>query len=286
MKGMEQRNINVNGIRLNVWIGGQGKPLVLLHGLPQSAIMWRKVIPQLINRYTIICPDLRGYGDSQKPFTGYDKRTMALDIKLLMEALGYKKFGLVGHDRGGRVAHRLVLDHPESVENMTVLDIVPTHTMLSETNKDLAVAYWHWYLFQVPDIPELLFQGNPKELFRYFMHNLTFDIGSIEEETLQEYERVFIMPGTIRAMLADYRAAATIDFTHDEEDLHKKITCPILTIWGEHGKMDKIFDVLQTWKDKGTNVRGKSLPSGHFVAEEAHEELTNELLSFLKENNY
>lgn len=286
MNGMEQRNITVNGVRLNVWIGGEGKPLVLLHGLPQSAIMWRKMVPKLMETYTVVCPDLRGYGDSQKPFHGYDKRTMALDIKLLMEELGFQTFGVVGHDRGGRVAHRLALDHPETVENLTVLDIVPTHTMLSRTTQELAVVYWHWYLFQLPDIPEMLLHSNPRQLFRYFMHNLTYNIDAIEEEVLQEYERVFVMPGSIRAMLSDYRAAATIDFEHDEADIDKKVTCPLLTIWGEYGKMDKIFNVLETWQEKGTNVRGTSLPCGHFVAEEAHEELLDELLNFLTENNY
>lgn len=286
MKGMEQANFNVNGVRLNVWFGGEGKPLVLLHGLPQSAIMWRKVVPKLMENYKVICPDLRGYGDSQKPVSGYDKRTMALDIKLLMEELGFDKFAVVGHDRGARVAHRLALDHPDTVENITVLDIVPTHTMLSKTNKELAVAYWHWYLFQIPDLPETLLHANPKQMFRYFMHNLTFNIGAIEEEALQEYERVFVLPGTIRAMLADYRAAATVDFEHDEADLDKKVSCPLLTIWGEHGKMDKIFDVLETWKEKATDVSGKSLPCGHFVAEEAHELLLDELLEFLQRNHY
>ncbi|HZW68843.1 MAG TPA: alpha/beta hydrolase [Pseudogracilibacillus sp.] len=286
MKGMEQGNFNVNGVRLNVWVGGEGKPLVLLHGLPQSAIMWRKVVPKLMENYTVICPDLRGYGDSQKPTSGYDKRTMALDIKLLMEELGFDTFAVVGHDRGARVAHRLALDHPDTVENITVLDIVPTHTMLSKTNKELAVVYWHWYFFQIPDVPEMLLNANPEQMFRYFMHNLSFNIGAIEEEALEEYERVFVLPGTIRAMLADYRAAATVDFEHDEADLEDKVSCPLLTIWGEHGKMDKIFDVLATWKEKASDVTGKSLPCGHFVAEEAHELLLDELLEFLQKNNY
>jgi len=283
---MEQGNFNVNGVRLNVWVGGEGKPLVLLHGLPQSAIMWRKVVPKLMENYTVICPDLRGYGDSQKPTSGYDKRTMALDIKLLMEELGFDTFAVVGHDRGARVAHRLALDHPDTVENITVLDIVPTHTMLSKTNKELAVVYWHWYFFQIPDVPEMLLNANPEQMFRYFMHNLSFNIGAIEEEALEEYERVFVLPGTIRAMLADYRAAATVDFEHDEADLEDKVSCPLLTIWGEHGKMDKIFDVLATWKEKASDVTGKSLPCGHFVAEEAHELLLDELLEFLQKNNY
>lgn len=286
MKGMEQRNIIVNGLRLNYWLGGSGKPLALLHGLPQSSIMWRKVAPKLIENYTVVCPDLRGYGDSQKPFQGYDKRTMALDIKMLMESLGFNTFAVVGHDRGGRVAHRLALDHPEAVENLTVLDIVPTHTMLSRTNKDLAVVYWHWYLFQLPDIPEMLLNSNPEQLFRYFMHHLTYDIGAIEEEAMLEYERIFVMPGTIRAMLADYRAAATIDFEHDEADLDRKVSCPLLTLWGEYGKVDEIFDVLETWEEKGENVTGKSFPCGHFVAEESPELLLDELFKFYEVNNY
>lgn len=286
MAGMRQQNMTVNGVRLNVRVGGSGKPLVLLHGAPQSSIMWRKIVPALIDNYTLVCPDLRGYGDSQKTVKGYDKRTMALDIKLLMERLGFQRYGVIGHDRGGRVAHRLALDHPDSVENLCLLDIVPTHTLFNETNKELAVAYWHWYFFQIPDLPEKLLNSDPDWVFHSFMNSLTYHIGSIEQDAMEQYKQAFKSPGAIRALLEDYRAASTIDYAHDEEDLNKKITCPLLVLWGEYGKMHELFNVLDTWKEKATNVTGTSLPAGHFVAEESPGELLEELREFYRRIDY
>lgn len=280
MKNMEQMTIETNGVRLNVWVGGNGKPLVLLHGFPLSSILWRKIAPELTNEFTVVCPDLRGYGDSGKPKSGYDKRTMALDIKLLMKNLGFERFGVVGHDRGGRVAHRLALDHPESVEKLCVLDIVPTHTIFSKTNKELATAYWHWYFFLAEDLPEMLFNFKPEEVFHFFINTLGYRKGVIEESALQEYIRVIKTPGTIRAMLEDYRAAATIDYELDEQDLGKLIECPLLVIWGKQGVMERMFDVVSEWEKKAKSVTGFALPSGHFIPEEAPNELLNEIRKF------
>jgi haloacetate dehalogenase len=242
--------------------------------------MWRKVAPKLLDKFTIVCPDLRGYGDSEKPLSGYDKRTMALDMKLLMEGLGHQKFAVVGHDRGGRVAHRLALDHPDSVEKLSVLDIVPTHTVFSTTDKELAAAYWHWFFFQIPDLPEVFLNAESEAFIRHFITSLSFST-EIEEEAMQEYIRAFKIPGTIRAMLEDYRAASTIDFKHDEEDLDQSIHCPLQALWGEFGKMHDIYDVLATWKEKGTSVTGRALKSGHFIPEEAPDELIEALNQFL-----
>ncbi|MGH8751919.1 MAG: alpha/beta fold hydrolase, partial [Burkholderiales bacterium] len=228
---MRQQRVRVNGVQLNVWSGGQGAPLVLLHGYPQTALMWRKIVPQLLPRYSVVCPDLRGYGDSDKPPGGYDKRSMALDIKLLMQALGCEKFMAVGHDRGGRVAHRLALDHSHALEKLCVLDIVPTHTLLSRTTRELAAAYWHWFFFQVPDLPELLIGSHPEQFLRFAFKTLGCPPQAIEEPVMQEYLRVFKLPGTQRAMLEDYRAAATVDFQHDAADLHNRINCPLLVLW-------------------------------------------------------
>ena len=281
MPGMEQRTIRANGIRLNAWIGGKGAPAVLLHGYPQTAQMWRKVAPQLLNDHTIVCPDLRGYGDSDKPRDGYDKRTMAHDVHLLMESLGHKRYAVVGHDRGARVAHRLALDYPDAVTRLCVLDIVPTHTVFRDAGKELAAAYWHWFFFLTPDLPELMLGAVPEAFLRHMFRALTARAGAIEEAMLQEYLRAFTLPGTIRAGLEDYRAAATRDCEDDERDLALKVRCPLLAIWGEYGKMHTLFDVLATWREKAADVRGCALPCGHFIPEEAPDELLAELRPFL-----
>jgi haloacetate dehalogenase len=278
---MEQRTIRANGIRLNTWIGGKGLPAVLLHGYPQTAQMWRKVAPQLLNDHTIVCPDLRGYGDSDKPRDGYDKRTMARDVHLLMESLGHKRYAVVGHDRGARVAHRLALDYPNAVTRLCVLDIVPTHTVFRDAGKELAAAYWHWFFFLTPDLPELMLGAVPEAFLRHMFRALTARAGAIEEPMLQEYLRAFTLPGTIRAGLEDYRAAATRDCEDDERDLALKVRCPLLAIWGEYGKMHTLFDVLATWREKAVDVRGHALPCGHFIPEEAPDELLAELRPFL-----
>jgi haloacetate dehalogenase len=281
MPGMEQRTIRANGIRLNAWIGGKGAPAVLLHGYPQTAQMWRKVAPQLLTDHTIVCPDLRGYGDSDKPRDGYDKRTMARDIHLLMESLGHKRYAVVGHDRGARVAHRLALDYPDAVTRLCVLDIVPTHTVFRDAGKELAAAYWHWFFFLTPDLPELMLGAVPEAFLRHMFRALTARAGAIEEPMVQEYLRAFTLPGTIRAGLEDYRAAATRDCEDDERDLAVKVRCPLLAIWGEYGKMHTLFDVLATWREKAADVRGRPLPCGHFIPEEAPAELLAELRPFL-----
>jgi haloacetate dehalogenase len=282
MTGMEQRVVRANGIRLNTWLGGRGAPVLMLHGYPQTGQMWRKVTPRLLDEFNVVCPDLRGYGDSDKPRDGYDKRTMAQDIHLLMESLGHKRYAVVGHDRGARVAHRLALDHSDAVSRLCVLDIVPTHTVFRDAGRELAAAYWHWFYFQVPDLPELMIGAAPEAFLRYMLRGLTFRAGAIEEPMVQEYLRAFTLPGTIRAGLEDYRAAASRDFEDDERDLALRVRCPVLAIWGEQGKMHALFDVLATWREKAQDVRGRALPCGHFIPEEAPEELVTELRQFLR----
>ncbi|HUL42633.1 MAG TPA: alpha/beta hydrolase [Burkholderiales bacterium] len=282
MNAMQQQLVRANGVRFNVWTAGEGPPLLLLHGYPETALMWRKIVPQLLPNYRVVCPDLRGYGDSDKPRDGYDKRTMALDMKLLMEGLGFKRYAVVGHDRGARVGHRFALDHPDAVERLCVIDIVPTHTMFRSTNKELAVSYWHWFFFQVPDLPEVLIASQPEAFLRFVFRALGIVPGAIDEPVMQEYLRAFKLPGTQRATLEDYRAAATIDYQQDEQDLGRKVTCPVLALWGERGRMHPLFDVLATWREKAQRVEGKALPSGHFIPEEAPEPLLAELLPFLQ----
>lgn len=273
--------IRANGVRLHVWTAGSGPAVLLLHGYPQSAIMWRKVAPVLARGYSVVVPDLRGYGESDKPRDGYDKKTMARDVHELMVALGHERYAVVGHDRGARVAHRLALDQQAAVTKLCLLDIVPTHTLFSRTGRELAAAYWHWFFFQVPDLPEIMIEATLEPFLRAMFRALSSVAGAIEEAAIQEYLRVFRLPGTIRATLDDYRAAATRDFDDDEADLAKRVTCPTLAIWGEFGKMHTLFDVLGTWKEKATDVRGHPVPCGHFIPEEAPERLLADLQGFL-----
>lgn len=281
MPGFTQRYVRANGIRVHTWVGGEGPALVLLHGYPQSGIMWRKVAPALARRFTVVIPDLRGYGDSDKPRDGFDKKTMAADIHGVMQALGHARYRVVGHDRGARVSHRLALDHAEAVERLSLLDIVPTHTLFRDTGRELAAAYWHWFFFQVPDLPEVMIGATPEPFLRNMFRALTAEAGAIEEPAFAEYLRVFTLPGTIRCGLEDYRAAAKQDFADDEADLARRVSCPVQILWGEYGKMHGLFDVLATWRDKATDVRGRPLPCGHFIPEEAPEALLAELEPFL-----
>ncbi len=283
MPGMQQQTIRANGIRVNAWVGGKGDPVVLLHGYPQTAQMWRKVAPLLLDQFTVVCPDLRGYGDSDKPRDGYDKRSMAKDVKDTMASLGFERFALVGHDRGARVAHRLAVDYPQAVKNLTVLDIVPTHTVFRDAGKELAAAYWHWFFFQVPDLPEIMLANSAEPFLRGMFRALCHRQDAIDEPMFAEYLRAFQLPGTIRCGLEDYRAAATVDIADDERDLGKKLACPVLAIWGEFGKMHTLFDVLATWREKANDVRGQPLPCGHFIPEEAPGALMRELVPFLRQ---
>jgi haloacetate dehalogenase len=282
MTGMDHRTVRANGIRINLWVGGEGPPVLLLHGYPQTAQMWHKVAPKLLDEFTVVCPDLRGYGDSDKPRDGYDKKTMARDMHEVMAALGHTRYALVGHDRGARVAHRQALDYRQAVTKLCVLDVVPTHTVFDRTDRHLAAAYWHWFFFQAPDLPEIMISAKPEPFLRAVFRALTFRAGAIEEPMVQEYLRAFTLPGTIRATLEDYRAAATRDFEDDARDLDRKLDSPVLAIWGEYGKMHTLFDVAATWKEKAHRVDGHSLPCGHFIPEEAPEELLAALRPFLR----
>lgn len=284
MPGFDRRFVRANGIRIHAWVAGEGPALVLLHGYPQSGIMWRKVAPELAGRFRVVVPDLRGYGESDKPRSGFDKKTMAADIHGVMTALGHSRYAVVGHDRGARVAHRLALDQPEAVRCLSVLDIVPTHTVFRDAGRELATAYWHWFYFLVPDLPETMIQAAPEPFLRAMISNLSATPGAIEEEAFQEYLRVFRLPGTIRSGLEDYRAAATVDFEQDEADLAKRVACPVQCLWGEFGKMHTLFDVPATWRAKADRVTGRALPCGHFIPEEAPRELLGALVPFLLES--
>ena len=268
--------------------GGDGPPLLLLHGFPQTHAIWHKVAQQLAQHYSVVCADLRGYGDSSKPpglpdHGNYSKRVMARDQVRLMEALGFQSFAVVGHDRGGRVAHRMARDHRERVTRLCVLDISPTLAMYEQTNMAFAQAYYHWFfLIQPAPHPERMIGLDPTAYLRW----KTGGWGSVGHAhfapaAYAEYERCYANPAAIHASCEDYRAAAAIDLEHDRADLADKITCPVLALWGERGVVHRLFKPLADWRAVAVDVRGKPLPSGHYIAEEVPELLLEELLPFL-----
>ena len=259
-------------------VGGDGPPILLLHGYPQTHVMWHRVAPALAHHYTVVCADLRGYGDSGKPpsdpaHAAYSKRAMAKDMVELMRDLGHRRFRLAGHDRGARVAHRLCLDHPDAVSQVAVLDISPTRTMYANTDQAFATAYYHWFfLIQPYDLPERLIGADPV----YYLHRKLGGWGTglahFDARAMAEYERCFRDPATIHATCEDYRAAASIDLEHDAASETEKVGCPLLVLWGERGIVHRFFKPLDDWRAVAVDVRGRSLPCGHYLAEEMPEE--------------
>jgi len=287
LEGFDVQTVALEGIKINYASAGTGKPILLLHGHPQTHIVWRKVAPKLVEAgYQVIAPDLRGYGDSEKPQSDdahlpYSKRVMAQDQIALMAHLGHARFSVVGHDRGGRVAHRLALDFPDAVERMAVLDIAPTHTMYAQTNQEFATRYFWWFFLIQPDgFPEKMIGTDPEYYLRRHIAGQVKVAGSVEERAFAEYLRCYKDPATIHAICEDYRAAASIDLEHDEADFGKRITAPLLALWGAQSVVGDLYDVLATWEAKALNVSGAALPCGHAIPEEAPDELTAELLRF------
>ena len=286
--GFERKQITTAGATINVVTGGKGAPVLLLHGYPQTHVMWHKIAPRLANDFSVVLPDLRGYGDSSKPpegddHFGYSKRATAQDQVEVMEQLGFTQFAVVGHDRGGRVGHRLAMDHPQRVTKLAVLDIAPTHKLYNNVSKAFATLYYHWFfLIQPAPMPETLIANSAE-----FYLNSLLGIGrlkphAITHEAFAEYLRCFRDPATIHATCEDYRAAASIDLVHDEADMDRKVICPLLALWGEKGVMHRMYDVVAVWRERALNVSGKALPCGHFLAEEAPEETLSELRNFLR----
>jgi haloacetate dehalogenase len=278
--GFTTRRVSTDGAEIFLRTGGQGPPLLLLHGYPQTHAIWHRVATALADAFTLVCADLRGYGDSAKPGGGpaaYAKRAMALDMVEVMAALGHERFMLAGHDRGGRVAHRLCLDHPERVLRAAVLDIVPTRTLFAATDRALAMGYYHWFFLSQPaPLPERLIGADPSFYLRTKLGQWSGpkDTSWLDPGALAEYERCFRDPETIRASCDDYRAAASIDLEHDAADEDGRITCPLLVLWGEQALMHRSFDVLATWRDKAVgSVEGRALPCGHYLPEECPAEV-------------
>jgi haloacetate dehalogenase len=271
------------GVRIHYRALGTGPGMVLLHGYPQTGHMWRKVMPALAGRFTVVAPDLRGYGDSDRPAGGYDKRTMAADVAQLIESLGIGPVVLVGHDRGARVAHRFALDHPALLTHLVLLDIAPTYDVFATTDQHSARARWHWFFHQVPDLPEALTAGREEVYLRYLYRAWALDPGAIEEEAIQEYVRCFRQPGAMRAGFEDYRAAATVDLEHDAADRHRPVAAPTLVLWGAGGgRPPQAPDMLGVWRARCARVEGHPIPdSGHYIAEEQPEALVRAVLAFL-----
>ncbi len=284
--GFTAVRVDADGVSIDLVRGGDGPPLLLLHGYPQTHVMWHRVAPLLAERFTVVVPDLRGYGDSSKPPGGadhaaYSKRAMAQDQVEVMRALGHERFAVAGHDRGGRVAYRLARDHPERVTRLAVLDIVPTDTVYASTSRELATAYFHWFfLIQPFDLPERLIGCEPLRWLHASLGGWGTELASFDPDAVREYERCFADPDAIHASCEDYRAGASIDLVHDEADRGHRLACPLLVLWGTSGAMHAVFDVLATWGDRGDDVQGRALDCGHFLAEELPEETAAELVRF------
>jgi haloacetate dehalogenase len=293
--GFEQSRLTSNGIEINVIHGGQdksGAPVLLLHGYPQTHVIWHKVAPLLAASHTVIAPDLRGYGDSDKPMSApddhsvYSKRAMAMDIVGVMTALGHNHWHVVGHDRGARVAHRMTLDHEDRVLTFTSLDVVASQAAFEGMDGSMAFAWFHWNLMRQPHpLPETLIGNSARTYFDFLMERWCATPGALHPDAYAEYVRCFCTPDGIRASCAEYRAI-DLDLQHDEIDRGRKLTCPMLVLWGSDTtkrpgwQTGKHLDMLSTWRERATDVRGHGLDCGHFLPEEKSDEVAAELLAF------
>ena len=287
-EGFESRRIPTQETEIHLKIGGAGPPVLLVHGYPQTHVTWHKVAPILAPHFTVVVPDLRGYGDSAAPepdaeHRSYSKRAMAQDCADVMTTLGFARFVVAGHDRGGRVAYRLALDHRERVERLAVLDMVPTLDTAERTDLSRARSGYHWFFLAQPSpLPEKLIGGDPEFYIRHTLHSWVGDPAAFTPEALAEYIRCYQNPSMIRATCEDYRAGLTIDLEIDRADREagRKITCPVLSIWGS--RRSKGFNPPEIWRRWADEVQGVSLDCGHFVMEEAPIETANALIKFFQ----
>lgn len=279
--------IEANGVSINVCRGGAGPPLLLLHGYPQTHVMWHRVAPRLAQRFTVVCPDLRGYGDSDKPPGGgdhsaYSKRTMAQDQVEVMDALGYGCFAVAAHDRGARVALRMALDHPDAVSRLAILDIVPTKTIYETVDKQRATTVWrYFFLIQPYDLPERLIGLAAQHYLEWTLDEWCATPGALSEEAIAEYRRCFDQ-ATIHATCEDYRAGASIDLRDDAADVDDQVSCPTLLLWSKTG-IGSAYQVAAIWRERTTELSGRALDCGHFLAEERPDETAAELLAFISD---
>ena len=281
--------IEVNGVKIMARKGGSGRPLLLLHGHPQTHAIWHRVVQQLAKSFTVVMTDLRGYGDSSKPqgtpdHLNYSKRVMGLDQIEVMRYFGFSEFDVLAHDRGARVAHRLALDHPKAVKRLVLLDIAPTLAMYEKTSNQFARSYWHWFfLIQPAPLPERLIEADPAAYVRDVLGRRSAGLAPFDPSALAEYVRCLELPGTAHGLCEDYRASAGIDLVHDQLDLDEKnfVKQPLLVLWGEQGVVHQCFEPLKEWSKVAVNVQGKALPCGHYIPEEAPELLLDQVKLFL-----
>lgn len=282
-----ETDIEADGIAIRVVHGGAGPPLLLLHGYPQMRAMWHKVAPLLAETFTLVIPDLRGYGDSAKPQSdlthlAYSKRASAHDQVAVMRALGFERFAVAGHDRGARVGHRMALDFPECVGKLAVLDIVPTHKIFSTVDRKVARHYFLWFFLSQPaDFPESIIGADPERYLKTCLGTFSADAGMFSDAALAEYVRCLSDPESTHASCEDYRAAASVDLEHDEADLERKIACPVFALWSaKRGAGQAPHDVMAAWRERAADVRGQALECGHFMPEEAPAETAAALAAF------
>ncbi len=288
LDGFRNEVIDADGVHICASVAGEGPPLLLLHGYPQTRWMWRHVAPALAEQYTVVATDLRGYGQSDAPGgpddgSAYSKRLMAADQVTVMERLGFARFAVAGHDRGARVAHRMCLDHPDRVVAAAVIDIVPTLFLFEHTDRAFASAYYHWFfLSQRPPLPERLIGADPRSFLHITLERWSGPDFVFDADSFEHYVQAF-GADTIRASCDDYRAAAGIDLEHDAEDRARRIRCPLLVMWGEQGAMHRLYDVPETWSAHAEQITARSAPCGHFVPEEAPRETLAAILEHLEE---
>ncbi|RWB58048.1 alpha/beta fold hydrolase [Mesorhizobium sp.] len=287
-EGFARKAFTIDGIDIACEVGGSGPPVLLLHGFPQCRAMWARVAPLLADRFTVVCADLRGYGDSSKPKclpdrSNYSFRAMANDQVGLMRQLGFDRFHVVGHDRGGRTGHRMALDHPEAVLSLTVMDIVPTYAMFTDTNRHVAGAYWHWYFLSQPEpLPERLIGNDPDFFYETCLVGWgATSISSFDPEMIAEYRRAWHDPGMIHGSCSDYRAAASIDLEHDAADIGRKVLCPTLVFYGSSGTMASLFNIPAEWRKRAADMTEASLPGGHFFVDQFPAETAERIIAFL-----
>lgn len=289
-EGFTTAKASIDGVEIAYRMAGSGPAVLLLHGFPQNMAMWAGIAPLLVEAgYTVVCADLRGYGDSAKPRclpdrSNYAFRAMAADQAGLMASLGFDRYHVIGHDRGGRTGHRLALDHPERVLSLAVLDIVPTWAMFMDTNRQVAGAYWHWYFLSQPEpFPETMIGGNPDFFYETCLVGWgAAKIGDFDAEQLADYRRCWRTPEMIHGSTSDYRAAASIDLAHDEADLGRKVECPTLVFYGSAGLMAKLFDIPAEWRKRFARPQAASLPGGHFFPDQFPVETARTLIGFLR----
>ena len=286
-KNFSENYFSNGKVKIFYRMGGKGYPLLLLHGYPQNHYMWYLTAPELMKRFTIIIPDLRGYGQSSAPkrassHNKYSKKMMAKDLIKLMDYLNFKNFFVVGHDRGGRVAHRLARDNRDRIDRLMVIDICPTLDMYELTDVKFAQAYFHWFFLTQPiGVPEKMIGSDPKFWVKLCLNSWSdnHDFSDVEKKYIQ----AFLSPDKIHATCEDYRASATIDLEHDIQDRHNKLSLPIHVIWGKKSYIGKSFNPIEIWqKYTSSVVTGKAIKCGHFIPEESPKETINEIISFFK----